>query len=88
METPIEPTRNVILKRIKSCLDAENQWAKSRSYEIALKYNAKAEALIELLEIHDCGSTGGFDRDDPNCRRHSELKTRYEWLVEKYKKVK
>jgi hypothetical protein len=27
------------------------------------KYVAKAEALIELLEIHDCGSVGGFDTD-------------------------
>jgi hypothetical protein len=24
-------------------------------------YIAKAEGLIELLEIHDCGSVGGFD---------------------------
>ena len=26
-------------------------------------YIAKAEALIELLEIHDCGSVGGFDTE-------------------------
>jgi hypothetical protein len=25
------------------------------------EYIAKATALIELLEIHDCGSIGGFD---------------------------
>jgi hypothetical protein len=27
------------------------------------KYIAQAEGLIKLLEIHDCGSVGGFDTD-------------------------
>ena len=26
-------------------------------------YIAQAEGLIELLEIHDCGSVGGFDTE-------------------------
>jgi len=29
------------------------------------EYHNKAEVLIELLEIEDCGSTGGFDTDSP-----------------------
>ena len=29
------------------------------------KYLYKALALIEFLEVEDCGSVGGFDRDNP-----------------------
>ena len=31
--------------------------------EWAGTYIAKVEGLIELLEIHDCGSVGGFDTE-------------------------
>jgi hypothetical protein len=37
------------------------------------KYIAKAEALIELLEIHDCGSVGGFDPDSGGDSLHGLL---------------
>jgi hypothetical protein len=30
-------------------------------------YISKPEALIEVLEIHDCGSLGGFDPDCGGC---------------------
>jgi hypothetical protein len=33
-------------------------------------YIAKAEALIELLEIHDCGSVGAFEPDTGGDSRH------------------
>ena len=49
-------------------------------------YVAKAEALIELLEIHDCGSVGGFDVDaggDSMCGL-LYLEQRFEALKRKY----
>jgi hypothetical protein len=36
-------------------------------------YIAKAEGLIELLEIHDCGSVGGFDPDNGGNSLHGLL---------------
>jgi hypothetical protein len=50
------------------------------------KYIAKAEALIELLEIHDCGSVGGFDVDAGGDPMHGllYLEQRYESLKNKY----
>jgi hypothetical protein len=47
---------------------------------------AKAEALIELLEIHDCGSVGGFDPDSGGDSMHGllYLEQRFEALKRKY----
>lgn len=69
---PLGPNRRVILKRIEKELQMVYQWSdlfeKKRvntdySYR-AFEYMYRAEALIELLEIHDCGSTGGFDGEE------------------------
>jgi hypothetical protein len=83
-------SRETILNRIDGCLN--NGWDRYpydinwiRRYEW---YLARAEALIELLEIEDCGSVGGFgkkrnkngelslQRDD----QPQDLKSRYLWL--------
>ena len=49
-------------------------------------YIAKAEGLIELLEIHDCGSTGGFDTDAGGDSLHGllYLEQRFDALKRKY----
>jgi hypothetical protein len=49
-------------------------------------YIAKAEALIELLEIHDCGSVGGFDVEAGGDSLHGllYLEQRFEALKRKY----
>jgi len=67
------PTREKILERIQSELNMVNQYLDDLKDGLRMHpgewvgtYIAKAEALIELLEIHDCGSLGGFDTDgDP-----------------------
>lgn len=83
-------SRKTILDHIEGCLN--NHWNESpynvewiRRYETFL---TQAEALIELLEVEDCGSIGGFgtkrnskgklirQQDDPN----QDLKSRYLWL--------
>ena len=50
------------------------------------QYIAKAEALIELLEIHDCGSVGGFDPDSGGDSMHGLLymEQRFEALKRKH----
>jgi hypothetical protein len=36
------------------------QWGRMQSYSRLLRYITKAECLIEIAEIMDCGSVGGF----------------------------
>jgi hypothetical protein len=49
------------------------------------KYIAKAEALIELLEVHDCGSIGGFDAEvGDSLHGLLYLEQRFEALKRKY----
>jgi hypothetical protein len=50
------------------------------------KYIAKAEALIEPLEIHDCGSVGGFDPESGGDSLHGllYLEQRFEALKRKH----
>lgn len=47
---------------------------------IARSYQ-KAEAMIEVLEVSDCGKIGGFDEDQP-CP--ANIFYRWEWLYRKY----
>lgn len=84
---PVNPTidRDTILKSIGDCLDRVKQWAKVNPrdpvgwYENAAAYSAKAEALINLLEIDDCGSSGGFD-EKRNQKESMTVEERYEFL--------
>jgi len=82
------PSRTAILKAIFCCLQSSivnkpiaPDWTATR-----VKYLFKAEALIELLEVHDCGSTGGFDKEigRPNGDGNLSFYDRFAWLVKKY----
>ena len=60
--------REKILERNEDALNMVNEYMEDlrdglqmHPGEWVSTYIAKAEGLIELLEIHDCGSTGGFD---------------------------
>lgn len=75
----------VILANIKEDLESIEQWLELESYGNTLKYATSARRLIELLEVHNCGSIGGFDvigkkhqEDMPEF--HDSLKGRYAWL--------
>lgn len=57
----------------------------------ALMHLHRAEALIELVEIHDCSSSGGFGRgqrgNDGKLKysdEYSEIFARWYFLMEKY----
>ena len=53
----------------------------SRSCAHAAGAERAAALLIELLEVHDCGSVGGFDRgQSPG----GNLFERWDWLYRKY----
>jgi hypothetical protein len=51
-----------ILKAAKDKLGQASSWAKNRHYDYAFAYQEAAKALIELLEVQDCGIVGGWAR--------------------------
>ena len=56
--------RTKILQDIFGYFLQITQWLPN-NIDIAAEYVCKAEALIEYLEVIDCGSIGGFDPDNP-----------------------
>jgi hypothetical protein len=87
------PRREKILARIQGELDSVYQYLddlkdglRRHPGEGVSYYIAKAEALIELLEIHDCGSVGGFDPESGGDSLHGllYLEERFEALKRKY----
>ena len=53
-----------ILEEIFSHFQAMTQWI-TTSPDNYSKYFNQAVGLIELLEVEDCGSIGGFDNENP-----------------------
>jgi hypothetical protein len=54
-----------ILNRAFGHFQQVTQWPDSAT---GIKYMSKADALIEVLEVIDCGSIGGFDKENPHKR--------------------
>lgn len=73
-----------ILQMIFNSFQQMTQWVTCAPNSYA-EYHNQAKALIELLEIEDCGSTGGFDMDSklPNICKYS-LYDRFIALLNKY----
>ena len=83
-----------VLRNIDDCFRRANQWRRQKGDEYSVelsgwvyKYLAKAEALIELLEVLNCTQVGGFDyvgklgqEDHP--KYYGDLQKRYRWLKE------
>jgi hypothetical protein len=65
-----------ILKRIDECMSMRRQWKEMELFSNAAEYEWKALALIELLEVDLCGSTGGFDLGQTD----RSLAARIAWL--------
>ncbi len=70
-----------ILTAIADNLASRDQWADHKNYDNAAEYQFKAEALIELLEVDLCGSTGGFAPGQPPCHGVDQ---RFVWLRDYY----
>jgi hypothetical protein len=48
------------------------------------KYVIRAETLLELIEVADCGATGGYGNDGSEGIYPSSLFHRWLWLMKKY----
>jgi len=80
-----ELNRVKILQIIFEDFQQITQWLPN-TIENSLEYHHKAEQLIEILEVADCGSVGGFDNANPVKRITGyELYDRFLALVHKYK---
>lgn len=64
-QVPVDKILDAIEEEIKLMYQWSGQFAKKRVkaefVESSIAHAHRAEALIELLEVHDCGSVGGFD---------------------------
>lgn len=73
-----------ILNNIFSDLQQITQWLPN-NIDFALQYVYQAKSLIEELEVDDCGSVGGYDRESPVIRESGfYLYDRFLALVRKY----
>lgn len=72
-------TRDSLLGTIEFQLEMVDQWSRRQAWNWAAHYHARAEMLIELLEVSDCGSSGGF-ADGQLDRNRRDLHDRFEWL--------
>lgn len=70
-------TYNTIYSEILAKQQQIRQWKSFGDLARALEYQQQAIALVELLEVHNCGSIGGFDRGQPPS---SSLDARIKWL--------
>lgn len=85
-QEPQGPSRLTILKTIfeELCsLHTARSWVEPNSCKRIAEHAVSAESLMCLLEAHDCGSHGGFDRE---CAQSGTLTfiERFIWLVHKY----
>ena len=76
-------TRKTILIQIGEHLTSMNQWVLYENYDYASKYANKAESLIELFEVYDCGSIVGYDEGQHELMPQASLHQRFSWLYNK-----
>ena len=83
-QIPVQVILDAIEEELKMAYQWSKQFAEKRikpDYSTnAFGYIHRAEALIELLEVHDCGSVGGFDEGNKGLY---SLEERYAALVKK-----
>ena len=88
MKTLKQPNRINILQSIFDCFQQVTQW-NPPSLNFCVEYAIKAASLIELLEVCDCGSIGGHDKNCPLIKGNSwELYRRFLTLIKKYNNEK
>ncbi len=83
--------RLVILNEVLDCFQQVIQWDKFsfETKDSVVEYQHKAQVLIELLEVDDCGSVGGYDRENPvKYETRNKLFNRFLTVIRKYNTVK
>jgi hypothetical protein len=75
-----------ILKNAQNELMQRNVWIDT-SLETALNREIRAECLLELAEVFDCGSVGGYSEGQRknNENRNPTVEERIKFLQKKYK---
>jgi hypothetical protein len=88
-ETRMKLDEPAVLATIAEHLECRDQWLESGHLASAMEYEFKAEGLIELLEVVNCGSIGGFDKGQPDARVVKDsTRERFNWLKRKYSTLK
>lgn len=79
-------SRKTMLTNAHDHLRMMEQWADMHSFDRVHEYQQKAEAIIEVLEVADCGSVGGFDRENRPRQTdgNSELYRRFKAVARKH----
>lgn len=76
---------DLLVFAVREGLDRVEQWSNPLHLvehpQYAFEYTIRLRAAVEWLEIYDCGSTGGFGKDQPEGQH---LLERARWLLEKY----
>ena len=83
----------IILKQVKQAMRQVVQWQDVREIEWrqnSCQYMVRLGALVEVLEIADCGSVGGYGEGQFECNEThdtdvGDLFDRANWLINKYK---
>lgn len=74
-------TNDTIKEELEESLELVEQWKNDPSNYF--KYFNKTEMLVELLEVDNCGSIGGFDKGQkiPHGTPYERLKQRAHWVL-------
>lgn len=91
---PTHPMSSILVSGILATADNELENAKSLIGDLsedmhdpvafagmALKHFRSAQTLIELVEVYDCGSVGGFSVGQ---KKNHLLRDRLDFLIDKY----
>lgn len=70
-----------LLERCAEERDMSEQWKSITTASNAAEHAAKAIALLELAEVADCGSVGGFGKGQ---KYSNQFEDRLNWLLNKY----
>ncbi len=66
---------------IQESIESVHQWVEMEAFGLAATHNNRLEAFVNLLEEYDCGSHGGYGKNQPS---NQTLEQRAKWLLEKY----
>ncbi len=77
----IEQVIHYLLEEAKTEYGMMLQEVKSRNYQSAAEYSTRFNKVVEMIEVLDCGSVGGFGVNQPYTKA---MPARYLWLKTKY----
>lgn len=74
---------SLILPQVQEAYESKAQWLDAMDYDNVAKYHHQLEALLELIEVANCGSTGGFDTFNGKDQRDllGSIDSRYSWVL-------